>query len=150
MSDKHQETPTTGTLTGQPTAKDAHFFLTILSNMRNKPDVSPLRPVLLSYLLSSHVNFRSITQTEIQTSQSNTLSNPFRSCFQTHADTNPHRLTGRLLLPRPDTTMPTPPRSASAKLRRSSDSTTMVPSPRLRLPKRRLRHLELLALRRKR
>ena len=36
MSEEHQHPPDVA----QPTAKEAFFFLTILSNMKNKPDVS--------------------------------------------------------------------------------------------------------------
>jgi hypothetical protein len=38
MSEEHQHSPDVA----QPTAKEAYFFLTILSNMKNKLDVSLL------------------------------------------------------------------------------------------------------------
>jgi hypothetical protein len=38
MSEEYQHSPDVA----QPTAKEAFFFLTILSNMKNKPDVSLL------------------------------------------------------------------------------------------------------------
>jgi hypothetical protein len=42
----------------QPTAKEAYFFLTILSNMKNKPDVSLLSPSADPESTCSRLTFR--------------------------------------------------------------------------------------------